>query len=163
MLNFLLESFWFIFPSYIANLAPALVKKVNFLNYPVDFEATLNNKRIFGSHKTYRGLFFGILSASLLSLIQGNGLIVGLILGSGTLFGDLVGSFIKRRINLKPGGKNLLVDELPGSFFALVFAFLFGVLTINLYQCLFLLIIGLPIHILANKTWHKIGLKEVPW
>lgn len=163
MLEFIGNAIWFILPSYMANLAPALVKKINFLNYPVDFGKTLYDKRVFGSHKTLRGLFFGILGAGLISFIQSRGFVVGLIIGAGTLFGDLVGSFIKRRINLQPGGKNLIIDEIPGSIFAIIFAFIFGYLDINLYQSIFIVIIGLPIHVLANITWHKIGLKEVPW
>jgi len=163
MVNFVFSSIWFFIPSYIANIVPGLVKKMGFLDYPIDFNKTFGGKRVFGSHKTWRGLLFGILSASLITLLQSRGLLVGFIIGTGTLFGDLVGSFIKRRLGLKPGGKNLLIDEMPGTIFALVFAALFNLLTINIYQCLFLIIINLPLHILANKFWYKIGIKEVPW
>ena len=41
------------------------VKKINFLNYSVDFNKTWNGKRILGDHKTYRGFFFGTLGAFL--------------------------------------------------------------------------------------------------
>jgi CDP-2,3-bis-(O-geranylgeranyl)-sn-glycerol synthase len=161
--KFIFDSFWFILPCYVANIVPGFVKKVNFLNFPVDFYKTWKGKRIFGDHKTYRGLFFGILAASIFSFIQGQGFYVGLVIGMGTLFGDLVGSFFKRRLSINPGGKNLLIDDMPGNFFAILFAFLFGMLNLNIYQCVFLLLIGLPLHIGANWLWYLIGIKDVPW
>jgi CDP-2,3-bis-(O-geranylgeranyl)-sn-glycerol synthase len=163
MTQFVIESLIFILPSYVANVVPAFVKKINLFNTPIDFEQSWKGKRIFGSHKTWRGLIFGVIGASLFSYFQGRGLEVGFLLGLGTLVGDMIGSFIKRRLTLSPGDKNLLVDEIPGTLFALLFAYLADLLTINLYQVIFLIIVGLPIHILANMLWYKLKLKEVPW
>ena len=163
MINQILQAIWYILPSYVANVVPALVKKINILNYPVDFGGNFKNKRIFGPHKTFRGLFLGILFSGITSIIQLRGFRVGLIIGTGTLFGDLVGSFVKRRMGFEAGKKNLFIDEVPGSFFGISFAYIFGVLTLDIYQVLFLLILGIPLHILANKLWYRLKLKEVPW
>ena len=50
-------------PAGIANASPVLFKRVQFLNYPVC-------EKFLGNHKTWRGLFFGILMATLVVFIQ---------------------------------------------------------------------------------------------
>src|SRR3989338_9237150 len=92
----LLQSFYLLLPAYFANMAPVIFRKVNFLNISVDFGRSIGknnintikkNKykrkskkdRIFGNHKTWRGLFFatvaGIVIAFIQYLIQDNSLI----------------------------------------------------------------------------------------
>ena len=68
--SILLKSFWFSLPAYIANMAPVLSRGVPFLNIPVDLGKTYRGKPLFGSHKTYRGFFFGIISAMIVCYIQ---------------------------------------------------------------------------------------------
>lgn len=99
-------------PAGIANASPVLFKRVQFLNYPVC-------EKFLGNHKTWRGLFFGILMATLVVFIQTkiqipekytlvnyaeiNPLILGPLLGAGALIGDMLKSFFKRRIGIAPG------------------------------------------------------------
>lgn len=118
----LLECLWFLLPGLLANSAPVFVKNVNFLNYPVDFNKKIGGKRIFGSHKTLRGFFFGIITAivivyiqiqvygipffyniSLLDYSSNNFFILGFLFGFGALFGDAIKSFFKRRVGISPG------------------------------------------------------------
>ena len=70
MTNIILITFYFMLPVYMANLAPLLVRKINFLNTPIDFNKKLKGKRILGNHKTWRGLFFGIILAIITAYIQ---------------------------------------------------------------------------------------------
>ncbi|OGC37778.1 hypothetical protein A2V54_00485 [candidate division WWE3 bacterium RBG_19FT_COMBO_53_11] len=163
MLKFILGALWFMLPSYAANIIPVFAKKINLWNYPVDFGKTWKGKRIFGDHKTWRGIISGIVVAALLSFFQGRGTWVGIILGGGTLAGDLGGSFAKRRMSISPGGKSLIIDDIPGTLTGLVFAYAFGVATISFYQAAFLLLVGPPLHVLANRLWYALKIKEVPW
>jgi len=73
MLKFILGALWFMLPSYAANIIPVFAKKINLWNYPVDFGKTWKGKRIFGDHKTWRGIISGIVVAALLSFFQGRG------------------------------------------------------------------------------------------
>ena len=54
---------YFMLPAYLANMAPPLLKKVNFLNYPI-------HEKLLGSHKTYRGLIFAVIVGMLIFYIQ---------------------------------------------------------------------------------------------
>jgi CDP-diglyceride synthetase len=67
------EIFWFFLPAGIANMSPVLANKIPGINQwktPLDFGKSWRGKRIFGNNKTWRGLIFGTLIASLVGLIQ---------------------------------------------------------------------------------------------
>ena len=81
----------------LANMVPVFVKKWKFLGYPVDFGLKFKGCRVFGSNKTWRGLFWGILiSWYVLSIFVDNfnwdvSYYLGLWIPIGVLGGDLVG------------------------------------------------------------------------
>lgn len=131
-INFL-SVIYFLVPAAVANMAPVFVKKFNFLDYPVDLKLKFLGKRIFGDHKTFRGLFFGIVSAIIFVFVQKylykfdffeslsiinynsvNPFLLGFFISSGVLAGDLAGSFIKRRLNFKSGESFLILDQVNG-------------------------------------------------
>ncbi len=111
-------------PAGIANLTPVLVKKVKFLDYPLDFNKRFREKRIFGDHKTIRGIFFGILASIIVTrllvfsplkdliLWKANYLLIGFLLGLGALGGDAIKSFFKRQVNIKPGKSWIPFDQI---------------------------------------------------
>src|SRR3989338_5984946 len=121
MLNIIFQCFYFIVPAYLANMAPVIIRKnIPWLAIPVDFGKNLGKNRIFGEHKTYRGLIFGVLFAIIASYLQfllhnadffarlelvdySNWLLLGFLLGFGAMIGDLAKSFFKRRLNFAPG------------------------------------------------------------
>ena len=123
-----LKCFYFMLPAYFANMAPVLAKKINFLGYPVDFRLKLGNKPVLGKNKTFRGLFFGVIFALIISYLQfslynsqvfrnisffnyQNWVIFGFLMGFGALAGDLIKSFFKRRFDIKPGDKFIPFDQ----------------------------------------------------
>jgi CDP-2,3-bis-(O-geranylgeranyl)-sn-glycerol synthase len=122
MLVLFLQSIYLMLPAYAAIIAPVFVRKVRFLDVPIDFGKRINGKPIIGRHKTYRGYFFGIFAAGVVVLIQmllsthtrvmslvdyasWNAVAVGLMLGFLALLGDTIKSFFKRRIGI-PEGKD---------------------------------------------------------
>src|SRR3990167_6645069 len=67
---FLLKCFYLMLPAYFANMAPVIVRKINFLAHPIDFKKKFGKKPILGKNKTFRGVFFGILFAIIIVYIQ---------------------------------------------------------------------------------------------
>ncbi len=121
-------------------MMPVFVRKWNFLNKPLDFRKNLFGERIFGSHKTWRGLVFGVLGGIVAVEIQRflgrfaffNALNIldyhtvpviffGALLGFGVLFGDAVGSFVKRRIGITPGKSFMPFDQIVAPLGAMLF------------------------------------------
>jgi len=162
MIKWIWEPLWFILPAYMGNTTPIFVKKLKFLNFPVDFGLKFKGRRLFGANKTWRGLFFGSLAGIITSFFQGRGIIVGFVLGCGALMGDLLGSFIKRRLNMSPGQPHVLLDQTPYVLVPIVLYALFWPYPLNFGQTLFLILFSLWAHRASNVLYFKIGLKEVP-
>lgn len=126
MLNILLETFWLLLPAGIANTAPVFAAKYNWLpglNQPL-------SERLFGSHKTWRGLVFGVIFGLIAGIILGHGAIFGAALGFGSLAGDAIKSFFKRRLNIAPGQPWPVFDQIDSVVGALIVSVFFFPVTI---------------------------------
>ena len=63
-MKIVLAVLWFFLPAGLGNLAPILATKIPALKkytYPLDFGRKFRKKRIFGDHKTIRGLVAGVI------------------------------------------------------------------------------------------------------
>lgn len=169
-------------PAYAANgLAPTARFIKN--KHPVDFNKTWKNKPILGPGKTWEGLLLGTLVAVLVSIIQmiafpflpwslseyyGVTLnivhmtpFLGALLGFGAMFGDIVGSLIKRRIGLKRGRPAPILDQDDFVIGSLVFASLLVVIEPS---WLILFIIITPVlHFLSCFIGYKLKIKREPY
>ncbi len=180
-LQFILTCLYIMLPCAIANMMPVFVRRINFLNLSVDFDRKwVDNKPIFGNHKTYRGFFFGILAAIIVTYLQSllykysffqeisffnynetSFLLIGFLLGFGVLFGDLIKSFFKRRMNIKSGDSFFPWDQLDLVIGALIFI---SIIRIPPWQmALFYLIAGPLFHILFNHIGYWLGIREAKW
>ncbi len=97
-------------------------------------------------------------------------LIIRIILASyGAVIGDLIGSFLKRRFDIKSGAPFWIVDQLDFALFALLFVSIPGFLLPNIFLqpdifiIIFLIILTPAISIIANIIAYITGLKDVPW
>ena len=151
---------WFIFPAYCANAAPVIFGG----GKPMDFGKTFfDGKPFLGSHKTIRGFLAGIIVGTLVGLVQTlifeqvlfqyspqfqYSILLGFVLSLGALTGDLIESFIKRRLNRSPGSSIPVADQID----FILGAFLFSILVSppSLPAALIILLITIPIHLLTN-------------
>lgn len=166
---------WFFLPAGVANMSPVIFKFVNFLNYPVDFNKQIKNKPIFGPHKTYRGIFFGVIASILFVFIQGliypgtkaislidyssaNFIFLGFLLGFGALFGDLIKSFFKRQFNIDSGKPWVPFDQIDWILGAVVFTGFY--VKLSLSQIIFAVIIFGVFHPLINLLGYFLKIKK---
>lgn len=183
MLLVLIQSLFFFFPAYCANMTPIIFAHFHlfeFLNLPIDLGKKLMGQPLFGSTKTYRGLICGTVIGILVTLFQyflyvrfpelkplflfpyffGSSLFLGFLLGFGVLLGDLVKSFFKRRFSIKSTDAFFPFDEMDYLGALLPVQLLFPIS----YQHFFLLLFLSPIlPILANLVAYKLGWKKVWW
>lgn len=130
----LIEIIYFLLPGALANMMPVFVKKkMEYLNYPLDFGLKFGDKRLLGENKTFRGLFAAIIGSIFLVYVQSifydfqffrnisfinyfttNFLVLGFLIGFGVMFGDALGSFFKRRVGYAPGKSFFLIDQING-------------------------------------------------
>ncbi|MFX0042150.1 MAG: CDP-2,3-bis-(O-geranylgeranyl)-sn-glycerol synthase [Candidatus Hodarchaeota archaeon] len=97
-------------------------------------------------------------------------LIIRIFLASyGAVLGDLIGSFLKRRFNIKSGAPLWIVDQLDFALIAILFVSIPGFISPSLFLIpdlhiiIFLLILTPAVSIIANTVAYAVGLKDVPW
>jgi CDP-2,3-bis-(O-geranylgeranyl)-sn-glycerol synthase len=153
----------FIFPAYAANGAPILFGG---RGKALDFGKKIGGKRIFGDNKTIIGTLSSLIAGTAVGLIYypflPYMLPIAILLATGAVIGDLVGSFIKRRLNYKSGKSFPILDQYGFFVFALLLAYPLGHLP-NAYGLLFLVVLTGIAHVLTNRGANKLKLKSVPW
>ncbi len=173
---------WLGLPAWFANGMPLIFGG----GTPIDLGKNFRDgKRILGDGKTIRGFIAGLLSGIIVTYIQtlfipqtldlikeytiltpnvyeiiNTNLLRGCLLSLGALFGDLLGSFIKRRRGMKRGEMFLGMDQLGFIIFAILFAL--PVIQPDVIFVLILLGISFIAHILANVISYLIGIKNEP-
>ncbi|MBS3105897.1 CDP-2,3-bis-(O-geranylgeranyl)-sn-glycerol synthase [Candidatus Woesearchaeota archaeon] len=175
---FILKCFYFMLPAYFANMAPVIVKKIDLFAFPVDFNKQISNKPIFGRNKTFRGLIFGVIFSIIVAYIQfllygveffnvisfidyNNWLLFGFLMGSGALTGDLIKSFFKRRLGLKPGAKFIPFDQTDFVIGALVFTMPIFNLTLKIF--ITSLLLSFILHIIVNHIAFHMKIRNEKW
>jgi CDP-2,3-bis-(O-geranylgeranyl)-sn-glycerol synthase len=180
MIEFIAKCIYFMVPAYFANMAPIIAKGwFRGLAIPIDFGANLNNKPLFGKNKTFRGLIFGILFAVVMSFGQRilyvsssffrgisffdytNWLAVGFLMGFGAILGDLVESFFKRRIGIKPGSRFVPWDQLDFVLGALILVSI--VFKPSLPTIVTILLISFVLHMLVNHAAYYLKIRKEKW
>jgi len=162
-------------PAYLANMAPVIVKdRFKFLAVPVDF-----GNNIFGKNKTYRGLIFGVIFGIVVAYLQflfynsffffrnlsfvdySNWLLLGFLFGFGALFGDMIESFVKRRLGIKSGQRFVPWDQLDFVIGSLVLVGI--VVNITWRKILFIAVISVIGHILVNHAAYYLKIRKEKW
>jgi len=181
---FLLEVIYFILPAYFANMGASLSSKIrilDFLKKPIDFDKkTSRNVPIFGKHKTWRGLIFGVLIGVFVAYCQKllyqidffkyisiidygatNIFLWGILLSCGAIMGDLISAFFKRRQNIKPGLPWIPFDQINLVVGAFILTGPFA--QIEIYYWGLLLGLTFFLHILGNNLAYLLGIQKNKW
>lgn len=102
----------------VANGAPVLTNKILGKRWiwPLDHQLKLHDgHRLFGRTKTWRGLCSALLFTSLATLLMGINPMTGALFGVLAMTGDLLASFIKRRIGCAESSRARGLDTVPES------------------------------------------------
>jgi len=167
---------WFILPAYIANAFPVIFGG----GLPIDMGKKLSDgKPVFGSHKTVRGFIAGLIAGMLTSMVQTLvlpnsrfldfvlpfqfNMLVGSMIAFGALVGDLVHSFIKRRIGLVEGSPLPVADQLDFVLGAILFSLPVSASPPHLLTLALVIVITPPIHLFTNFVAYILGVKKTPW
>ncbi|MCD6477587.1 MAG: CDP-2,3-bis-(O-geranylgeranyl)-sn-glycerol synthase [Candidatus Aenigmarchaeota archaeon] len=173
----LIIGLWIIIPAYAANGFAPLAHGKRRMDFGKKFS---DGRDIFGKGKTWEGFVFAIFVGVVVGLIEmalypyvsvallKEGLTVPrlsllsvFLISFGAMVGDLVGSFIKRRVDIESGEPAPLLDQLDFVFGAFFFASL--VMKLTALSFVLITIITPIIHVIASIIGHKIGAKKVPW
>jgi CDP-2,3-bis-(O-geranylgeranyl)-sn-glycerol synthase len=174
---------WMGLPAWIANALPVLGGG----GRPIDGGMVFRDgNRLLGNGKTIRGFVVGIIFGTLVGVIQYLAapvlrpllqqfvavtpdmdyilfmqIPVAFLLSLGALTGDIVGSFVKRRVGVRSGDPSPVLDQIGFIIMALLFASPF-LLPEPVYVVV-LILVTLAIHWISNALGYLLGLKKNPW
>ena len=88
---------------------------------PLDFGLSLpDGQRLFGAHKSWRGLMLSVIGTALCAAILQLPISTGITVALWAMVGDMLASLGKRRMGIAPGGKATALDQLPESLLPLI-------------------------------------------
>jgi len=184
VLKDVLFALWFFLPAGIANVVPVFAAKIPLIkrfDAPIDGGRSFRGKRIFGSHKTWRGMITGIIFGTLTLWLQqylfGHAawirsfasavdyahlptLIMGPLFAIGALGGDAIESFFKRQYGIAPGKGWFPFDQtdyiIGGAIATMPFV------SLSLLHYVLLLVLWLIVHVLSTVIGYFLHLKDSP-
>jgi CDP-2,3-bis-(O-geranylgeranyl)-sn-glycerol synthase len=175
--------FWFFAPAGLANVAPVIAAKMPFLkdfSLPLDLDLKYFGKPFLGRHKTIRGMLSGTLVGMATALLEVylyhqfaflryvipfpyaslNPFLLGGLLGFGSLAGDAVKSFFKRRVEIPSGKSWFFYDQLDYIIGGIVFSL--PIIRLTILQYILLIVLWFVLHPIATVIGYLLKLKKSP-
>jgi len=147
----------------LANGAPVIACKLapGLWPQPVDGGRLWRDQRpLFGNSKTWRGMVSGTLSCALFSVLVGLGVWFGFWFGLLALGGDLLSSFIKRRLGMAASSRALGLDQIPEALIPMVFAVVW--LKLPLWLALLVVVMFVAANIGFSPVLYRLGIRRHP-
>ena len=178
----ILGAVYFMLPAYVANLSGLAFGG----GTPVDGgKEYKDGRRLIGNGVTWKGFINGTILGTIVGGILGiigsfygdlnvltsgvivlpvygsiiGGLTLGFLMAFGALLGDLVGSFIKRRMGLQSGEPAPIMDQLDFVAGALILSLL--VVKISWEFFIIIAVLTLILHLGSNMIAYLLGIKDV--
>ena len=162
MTGLITSALLFIGPAYFANAAPLVLGGGATLD---GGRSLADGRPIFGPHKTVRGVIAGIVVGTLIglaeSVVDSRLAIAGFMIALGAILGDLLGAFMKRRLNVEPGKAFPILDQLDFILGSVVLGYAF--FQVGLISILLVVVVTPPIHLATNYGAYRLGIKKTRW
>lgn len=148
----------------IANGTPVLMRFFfgRHINTAIDMGVNLaDGRRLFGASKTWRGLGGAVLTTSVAAWSLGYSAALGAAVAALALLGDLVSSFIKRRLAIKSGQMTLFLDQVPESLLPAII--LMDTFDLNLSGVIILVLCFIVAELLLSLLFFIMGVRKSPY
>lgn len=148
----------------VANGAPVIAHYLlpSFAACPLDGGRCFADGRPWlGPSKTVRGLLASLLLTTLAAPLLGLPVSTGILIAVGAMLGDLLSSFVKRRLAITPSGMALGIDQIPESLIPLLFVqsqFGLGVAAVIAIVAAFFLL-----ELLLSRLLYRLHIRQQPW
>ncbi|WP_031438785.1 CDP-archaeol synthase [Methylobacter tundripaludum] len=147
-----------------ANGAPVLINKVlgKRWAWPVDNKLKLRDgRRLFGNTKTWRGLCSAVCFATLVAFLSGIEPLTGVLFGALAMAGDLLASFIKRRMGCSESSRARGLDTVPESLLPILL--LKEPLALSLIDIILIVALFFLIEELISPVLYRLHIRKRPY
>ena len=121
----------------------------------------IDGQPLLGASKTVVGVVGALLASTLLALFLDLGWRIGLLIGGVAMLGDLLSSFFKRRMGLRPSAMALGLDQVPESLLPLMACA--PLLDLTWTQVLLLTLVFVVLEIIMSRVAYYIGIRKQPY
>ncbi|HEV2100463.1 MAG TPA: CDP-archaeol synthase [Stellaceae bacterium] len=120
-----------------------------------------DGRRLLGRAKTVRGALVSIALTAAAAPLLGLGAAIGVLVGGTAMVGDLLSSFVKRRLNFAPSSQAIGLDQIPESLFPVLACLRFLPLRgLDIVIVVAVFCIG---SISLSPVFHRMGLRDRPF
>ncbi len=148
----------------IANGGPILARKLlrRHFAWPVDGGRRFRDGRpLLGEAKTWRGILAALLLSALCAPLLGLSVAWGLLIGAAAMAGDLLSSFIKRRLGYPSSSMALGLDQIPESLLPALLAA--GELQLTIGDILLVVVLFLLVELALSRLLFRMGIRKQPY
>jgi CDP-2,3-bis-(O-geranylgeranyl)-sn-glycerol synthase len=103
-----------------ANATPVLMRLILGPRYAFvidEYLPAIPGKTLFGRSKSWRGITSALVVTTLVAMALGMPWYLGTLVAAAAMLGDLLSSFIKRRLKIDEGTSTVVLDQAPESLF----------------------------------------------
>lgn len=147
-----------------ANGAPVLGKRLlgSRLAVPIDGGLRfVDGRPPLGSSKTLRGLILSLAATALVAVLLGLPWYLGAGFAAASMAGDLLSSFLKRRLDVPPSGQALGLDQIPEALLPIwLYRESLGIDTWGIVMLVVLFTVG---ELLLSRVMYRLGIRERPY
>ncbi len=147
----------------LANGTPVVIAKVLRRRWSAPVDAGLywfDGRPLFGKSKTWRGVVSGTLCCALFAMVTEHEFVFGLLFGLLALAGDLLSSFIKRRLELKPSARMPWLDQVPEAAIPIFYALAKGV--VSAWEALAIVVFFALSNMWISPLLYRLGIRRQP-
>ena len=130
--------------------------------WPVDGGRRYADGRpLLGPAKTWRGLFAALLAGALAAPPLGLSPLLGLQLAAAAMAGDLLSSFLKRRLGYASSSMALGLDQIPEALLPALLAMPY--LQLSLAEVLWVVALFFAVELLLSRLLYRLGIRREPY
>lgn len=147
-----------------ANGAPIIARKLlgARADRPIDnHRCFIDGQPLFGSSKTWRGLIAAMLVTPPAAWLLGLPPLIGLHVALLAMLGDLLSSFVKRRLRIPPSGMAFGLDQIPEALLPLLVVGL--ELGLDPADVVLLSVVFLVVELLLSRILYRLDIRKRPY
>lgn len=149
---------------FVANGAPVIAKDILRRRFQRPLDGGLqffDGQPLLGHSKTLRGIFFSLLATAIATPLVGLDWTIGLLIAGAAMIGDLLSSFLKRRLKRPASSRAIGIDQLPEAVFPLLVCM--KLLSLGVWDVIVVSTAFLAAELLFSRVLFKLHIRDRPY